>query len=160
MQITPTRVVAFIASAMTSAAFQAVLALPDRPAAPAAHAATKTKPVAATRAPYCYAPSNRVLVAASTEIADDDYGTAYETPALWVADSPCHDINVRSPYNAAGPALGQPVCVPLKVIVAGSDSVGWVDTCSGWQVLAKATRAGKPFAIRSALRPVEITVAS
>jgi hypothetical protein len=162
--ISAKRLVLMAMSGMTSAAFSAILALPDRPVANATLAAQAADhgpaAKAAAAAPYCYHPSNRFLVTAGTEVADDDYGTAYETPAMWVPRSPCHDINVRAPYNAAGSALGQPVCVPLKVIVAGHDAVGWVDTCTAWVVLAKFVTEGKPFVIRAALRPVEVTVAA
>lgn len=124
-------------------------------AAPAPTAAAK----AAARPPFCYHPSNRVPVVADQELPDDDYGVVYESVALWVPSSPCRDVNAREVRNAAGQQAGATVCVPLQVRIG--DEVGrWVDTCQGWQVLWFRAGEGKPFVVRSALRPVTLVIAS
>lgn len=112
------------------------------------------------RAPYCYHPSNRVTVTTVDEIADDTWGTVYESAALWVPASPCHDVNVRRPHNAAGPAVGAPVCAMIQISFGPNVNGPWIDTCSAWQVGSYDATEGRPFVVRSAIRPVRVTVAS
>ncbi len=164
------RVITFIASGMTSAAFSAILAMPDRPARPdtaSADAAPEKARAGVAAAPArtgggsCYSWGNRTSVRLDLEVSDGDYGVAYDSPALWVKrGSPCHDINVRRPHNLGGPAAGQQVCTLVKVLIDGYEVTGWVDTCGGWQVLARLVAEGEPFVLRAAIRPIEITVAS
>lgn len=154
------RVVTVIMSAMTSAAASAVLALPDRPANPA-HAAGPAAPPARVAVPHCYHPGNRVTVRLDLEVRDADYGVAYDSQLLYVrAGSPCRDINVRDPRNAAGPAVGQSACTLVKVMFGDTAATEWIDTCGSWRVLARYVREGRPFVLRAALRPVDVTVAT
>lgn len=162
MEITSRRIITMVMSGMTSAAFSALLALPDRPAGagPADVAPESDRPTAATRpARTCYGGAQRVRL--EIEVTDSDYGVGYDSPRLVVTPgSPCRDINVRDPRNLTGPATGQQACTLVKVLLDGRDIVGWVDTCAGWQVLARLVPEGKPFVLRAALRPVDVTVAS
>lgn len=152
------RAVTMIMSGMTSAACSAVLALPDRPASPAHAAAPTASRVAVT---HCYHPANRVSVRLDLEVHDPDYGVAYDSQLLHVrTGSPCHDINVRDPRNAGGPAVGQSACTLVKVMFGDESVTGWIDTCGGWQEVARFVREGRPFVLRAALRPVDVTVAT
>lgn len=170
MEALARRVVYLAMSGMTSAAFSAILALPDRPANPdpgpdvapeQARPAAAASPTATRRARTCYQADNRQVVRLDREVADDEYGVAYDSQLLGVRrGSPCRDINVRDPRNVSGPAAGQSACTLVKVMFGGASPTGWVDTCSGWQVLVRLVSEGRPFVLRAALRPVDVTVAT
>lgn len=160
------RVLLTLLSGAASAAFSVTLGQPAFPMLSAAadgvaeggHAPAAGPARAA--ATTCY--GGREQVKLEVQVVDDEYGVAFDSPALWVKrGSPCRDINVRDPRNLDGPATGAQVCTLVKVLLGdGRDPVGFVDTCAGWKVLMKFVPDGTPFVLRAAIRPVEVTVAS
>lgn len=158
------RVLLTFLGAACNAAFSAVLATDNPPAADTHPEADRPAPAATVRqggGHRCYDTGNRETVRLDLPVVDDEYGAAYDSPTLWVhRGSPCRDINVRSPRNVGGLADGQQACTLIKVMIGGGAPTGWVDVCDRWEDIVKFVPEGAPFVLRAAIRPVDVVVAT